>query len=149
MRWLGALDATLMASTAVAAALLFSSEDAAVFGWGGVFCITPWIGRAALSFAMGRPALPVRFASLGDTTLWRAADVGIMVLWCVLVTLTCVAFILTVAVLASNGPENIGLDLWAVTPFGIVAAAMLRIGVPLILVGVASSKAAMTLSLGR
>lgn len=145
----GALDAALMASTAVAAALLFSSGDAAVLGWGGVFCITPWIGRAALTFATGRPTLPVRFAGLGDTAWRRAADIGVMGLWSVLVTLTCVAFVLVVASLVSGGSGDVGLDPWAVAPFGVVAAAMLRIGVPLILVGARSSKAAMALTLGR
>lgn len=150
MNWPGALDAALMASTMVATMmLLFSSENAAVLGWGGVLCITPWVARVMASFATGQPTFPVRFSCLGDTAWWRVTDIGIMALWCVLVALTCVAFVLAVAVLASDGSGDIGLDLRTLAPFGIVTAAILRIGVPLMLVGVRSSRAVMALSRGR
>lgn len=139
-------DAILMTSTAAATALLFLSGDPADLGWGGIFCLTPWIGRAAVSFAAGEPALPVRFASLGSTTWWKAADIGIMLLWSVLVTVTCTAFALAAAVMVLGGP---GSDLQTVAPFGIVAAAMLRVGVPLVLVGAGSCKAVMASARGH
>jgi hypothetical protein len=143
------LDAALMTSTAVATAFLFTSENWAALGWGGAFCIMPWIGRVTLSLATDQPALPVRFGRLGNTTGWMVTDIGIMVLWCVLVVLTCAVFILTVVVLAFDGTDDTRFDMWFAMAFGIVTVAMLRIGVPLILVGTKSSKAIITLARDR
>ena len=76
-------------------------------------------------------------------------DIGIMVLWCVLMALTCAVFILTVVVLAFNGVVDTRFDMWFAIAFGIVTVAMLRVGAPLILVGTKSSKDVITLARDR
>lgn len=149
MNWLGAFDVALMVSTVVAVVLLFSSEDMAVLGWGGVFCITPWIVRAMMSFATGKPTIPVQFAGLGDTAWWWAADICIIILWGVLVTLACIALVLAVVSLIYGDSGDVWFNPWVVAPFGVVAVAMLRVGTPLILAGTRSSKAAISLTLDR
>lgn len=67
---------------------------------------------------------------------------GIMVLWLVLAGLTTTAFILTS--LLTVFEINIGLDPWLITLFGVVVAMMLRVGMPLILIGLKSCRDVLT-----
>lgn len=148
MRVLGVLDAALMSATVVATALLFSFGDDIVFWVCGAFCLMPWAGQAAASFATGRQVLPVRFTSFGDAPVWWTMDIGVMLLWGTLTALTCIAFGLTVVVLATDNTVDIGFDSWLVAPFGVVVIAMTRVVIPLIVIGCKSSKSAIT-SIGR
>lgn len=136
MKLLGLLDASLVALALVATGLLFSSGE--VLGWGGIIAVTPWVARAGLLFATNQPTLPVRFGPLGNAALWRVGDISIMVLWLLLAGLTFTVFVM-VSISIVFGMSG-SFDPQLITPFGITAVMMMRVGVPLVLVGVGSCK---------
>lgn len=141
MNLLGMLDIFLIVSTIIATGFLLSVGDA--LGWGGIMAVTPWFAQILASFITNQRVVPVRFKPLGDNTVsWRLTDMGIMVLWLVLAGLTTTAFVTTSLLVMFE--ISISFDPWLITSFGVVVAMMLRVGIPLILIGIKSCKDVLT-----